>query len=288
MRPSIELALGTAQFGMTYGIAGRGAPVPADEIRAILVRAWNSGVRTIDTAPVYGNIEARIDRLAGDYAFAIVSKIPALPPALAADGVATFVEESIRETRARLGQRLSAILFHRSDDLLGNRADEAWQAAMMATADAEVQLGVSCYSPSDAAAVRARFPIAAAQIPGNAFDQRLASATGLGDLVIWLRSVFLQGLLLLTPEQVAARIPAAAAAATAWSAWCRDHGLPPLQAALGILKALPGVRYCVVGVDRLSQLDEILEAWDLARPLHAPELACRDAHVTDPRRWRQD
>lgn len=282
---AVQLALGTAQFGMSYGIVGRGAPVSPNEIRAILARAWNSGVRAVDTAPVYGDIEARIDSLAGDYEFAIASKIPALPPGLTPNAAAKFVTESIRETRARLGQRLSAILFHCGDDLLEDRGNMAWQAAVSATGDMRVQLGVSCYSPSEAAAVRARFPVAAVQIPGNVLDQRLASASGLGDIVISLRSVFLQGLLLLTPKEVAARIPAAAVAAATWNAWCREHGLPPLQAALGIAKALPGARYCIVGVDRLSQLDQILEAWDLARPLHAPGLACQDPHVIDPRRW---
>lgn len=72
--PGIELALGTAQFGMRYGIAGRGTRVPAREVQQIFARAWELGIRMIDTAPVYGDIEARFDALTKDYPFAVVSK----------------------------------------------------------------------------------------------------------------------------------------------------------------------------------------------------------------------
>ena len=46
----MQLALGTVQFGLAYGIAGRGEAVPEAEVRAILEDAAAQGVTTLDTA----------------------------------------------------------------------------------------------------------------------------------------------------------------------------------------------------------------------------------------------
>ena len=40
----MQLALGTVQFGIAYGIAGRGEAVPEAEVRAILEDAAARGV----------------------------------------------------------------------------------------------------------------------------------------------------------------------------------------------------------------------------------------------------
>ena len=49
--------LGTAQFGMDYGIANvLGKPTEA-EVARILEQAWSYGIRIFDTAPNYGSEE---------------------------------------------------------------------------------------------------------------------------------------------------------------------------------------------------------------------------------------
>jgi aryl-alcohol dehydrogenase-like predicted oxidoreductase len=48
----LKLAIGTAQFGSSYGIKQDGQPTP-DEINKILNLARQAGIDTIDTAPAY-------------------------------------------------------------------------------------------------------------------------------------------------------------------------------------------------------------------------------------------
>ena len=55
--PVRKLAVGTAQFGMDYGVANNNGQVSQDEVTAILHLAWDSGINTLDTAKVYGNSE---------------------------------------------------------------------------------------------------------------------------------------------------------------------------------------------------------------------------------------
>lgn len=279
-----RLCLGTVQFGMVYGIAGRAEGVPPGEARAILEAASAAGITRLDTAPGYGDIEERLAELCGTLDFAIVTKIPALPQG--ADPAA-FVATSLDASRQRLGERLAGVLFHGPGDLSGPQGEALWQAASQWCAGADLPLGTSAYGPDEVQALSAKFPLAACQIPGNALDQRLRDAPGgFPGVEITLRSVFLQGLLLMDPAQAARRLPAAGAALARWHDWCAKHGLSPLDAALGIAKGLPGVALCAVGVDSVAQFEAIATAWDRAAPLQAPDLATDDPAIIDPRGWR--
>lgn len=280
-----RLALGSVQFGMAYGITGLATAVPESEICRILAAASREDVQLIDTAPGYGDIEQRIARLAGDAKFDFVSKIPALPPGLSARETGDFVKQSCARSLKRLGARLRVLLFHRGVDLLEEHADAAWQALELAVRGTAIRPGISAYGPEEVAAVGARFPLQVAQIPGSVFDQRLRVTPGLDGIEIHLRSVFLQGLLLMSRPSAEARVPRAAAALATWEDWCRRCGLSALEAALGAVKSLPGVGCCVIGVDGVEQFEEVAGAWKRATPVAAPDLAVSDPDVIDPRRW---
>jgi aryl-alcohol dehydrogenase-like predicted oxidoreductase len=281
----MELALGTVQFGLPYGIAGRGAAVPEAEVRRILQIAHAGGIRLLDTAAAYGTIEERLPALCGGLQFRIVSKIPALPGGANLAVVETFVADAVRSARQRLGESLSTMLFHRAEDLLGPGADSAWRAALDAARPHQVQIGVSVYGPAEARAVQKRFAIEVVQVPANAFDQRLREASSLNGVATHLRSVLLQGLLLMPASEAAARVPAAAEPLARWRRWCNERGLQTLQAALALVKGMGGASHAVIGVDSAAQLETILDAWQSSAPLTAPELACNNPDVIDPRRW---
>ena len=105
----MELALGTVQFGLAYGAVGSGRQVDDDTARAILALAWDSGVRTLDTAAGYGDIEARLAGLCGPHDFRIVSKIAPLGRLSAPAERAAAVRASVERSLQRLGPRLQAV-----------------------------------------------------------------------------------------------------------------------------------------------------------------------------------
>ncbi|MEO8680728.1 MAG: aldo/keto reductase [Vicinamibacterales bacterium] len=282
----VQLALGTAQFGVAYGVAGRGQVVPEPEVRGIFEHAATCGIRVLDTAPAYGAIEARLGSLLEGLDFEVVSKISALPAAVAEEDARQIVDASIARSVDRLGSRLTTLLFHRGEDLLGPHGDALWGTAQ-SFAGAGLRIGVSCYDPGTLVELRRRYPITVAQVPGNALDQRLAASDrgSISEVDIHLRSVFLQGLLLLPAIAARERVPAASGAIARWADWCASLRIGPIAAALATARAVPGVRLCVVGVDREAQLKEILVAWDITAPPAAKHLACDDLDVIDPRRW---
>lgn len=286
----MELALGTVQFGLAYGVAGRGEAVPEAEARAILHRAHELGIRTLDTAAAYGDIEQRLSRLIDNFDFSVMSKIPAKPPDVEGQEAIDWARRALRSSMERLGKSLRGVMFHSADDLLGPDGESLWQACRTIAAPEGIALGVSCYEPQSLLEIiRRGMPIAIAQLPGNALDQRLRDAAARlaapANVEIHLRSVFLQGLLLMPERQAAEKIPAASAALRRWHVWCNERGMAPLRAALAIAKGLPGVRYCVVGVDGVDQLEQIAAQWHGAPTLVAHELAEARREVIDPRCW---
>jgi aryl-alcohol dehydrogenase-like predicted oxidoreductase len=281
-----ELCLGTVQFGMAYGIAGRAEAMDDGEARSILEAAHAAGIRRLDTAPGYGNIEERLGALCNGLDFRIITKIPALPPESGETDAAAFVTASLERSRAHLGSSLCGILFHGPHDLEGPLGTAAWAAAAGWCADQDLPLGTSIYGPEQLATLSGQYDIAMAQLPGNALDQRLAAFPHRFEgIEITLRSIFLQGLLLMDRDAAVARLPAATPALDRWHDWCEEQGLDPLDAAVALAKGLPGVAFCTVGVDSVSHLEQIARAWAGAAPKAAPDLAVTAAEIIDPRAW---
>ena len=73
-----RLAIGTAQFGLSYGIANQVGKVSQTEAKEILKLASNSGIKILDTAIAYGDSEKSLGNL-GIQNFQLVTKLPIVP-----------------------------------------------------------------------------------------------------------------------------------------------------------------------------------------------------------------
>ena len=69
----MKLALGTAQFGLPYGVANQFGQVPKEETQRVLRSCQLAGITTIDTASSYGTSEQILGSIGVDR-FNIVSK----------------------------------------------------------------------------------------------------------------------------------------------------------------------------------------------------------------------
>jgi aryl-alcohol dehydrogenase-like predicted oxidoreductase len=272
---------------MPYGITGSKL-IPADaDVRKILGLAFERGIKTLDTAPAYGNIESRLGSLCGRLEFRIVSKIPPLPSDMSDFEACQWAVDSADTSRQRLGRRLHALLFHRAEDLLESRG-AAVLDALARWADSEnVLIGASGYEPGAVRALLAAQRISIAQLPGNALDQRIS---GLSDGLdtkpeLHLRSAFLQGLLLAPYQDAIRLVPAAAGALRKWHDWIERRQISPLHGAFSVIKGFKDVEACVVGVENLAQLAELLDAWQESKAVSAVELASSDPRTIDPRMW---
>jgi hypothetical protein len=286
-----KLALGTAQFGLDYGVANAGGQVPLEEARRILAGARRHGLDTLDTAMAYGDAEARLGKLATG-GFRLVTKLPAVPAGQA--DVETWVRAQLAQSLARLRRPcVDGLLLHRPQQLLQPGGDALARALLAVQADGLAgRLGVSVYDPAELGPLCEALPISLVQAPLNLLDRRLhdsgwaARLAGLG-VELHVRSAFLQGLLLMPAARRTAWCASWPALWAALDSWLADTGLTPLQACLRHAAAVPGVDRVVVGVDDAAQLDAIVAALGPALPALPAWTEPPAAALINPALWEK-
>ena len=279
-----RILLGTAQLGMDYGIANARGKPDDRKAAAILETAWTLGIRCFDTAQAYGDSEAVLGRtLRGMGVSAearIVSKLSAqMDPANLLE-----VADSIKRTFDHLGvDRLWCMMFHRAawldhwDQGLGELLLEHRRAGRIQ------HLGVSLDSPEEAPRCLAHPAMEVLQVACNAWDRRMPRLRVLetarkNGQVCCVRSIYLQGLLTLPSEQVAARLPMAREASVRWHELAARHGMSVKEMAVRFALTLDAP--LVVGAESPDQVRETVALAQL-EPL-SPEILADLAEVLDP------
>ena len=274
---------------MPYGVDNNADMVSREEAKSIVTCAGALGFVLLDTAIAYGESEARLGEI-GVGRWRVVSKLPEIPEVSAniGDWIHQSVLGSLRRLRCR---KLYGLLLHKAQQLAGPRGDEIYRA-LTALKDLKLveKIGVSIYAPDELTDLCPRYRLDLVQAPYNVLDRRLATSGWLSRLryegtEVHARSLFLQGLLLMT----AARRPPCfgrwQSLWNLWDSWLDGQGLTAVQGCLGFALAQPQFNNLIVGVDSLTHLREIV-ACEGARFVAPPDaLMSEDADLLNPSRW---
>jgi aryl-alcohol dehydrogenase-like predicted oxidoreductase len=289
-----RLILGTAQFGMPYGITNGRGQVSAREVDAILLHAQDAGVTVIDTAAGYGTSEETLGLcLSGLPCFKVITKIPSVSSETVAPTDVQRIRDSVFRSLDRLRRdKVDGLLVHHAADLLkpgGEKIVELLESLKREGTTA--RLGVSVYDAEEIDRVLKVVRPDIMQIPINLFDQRLMQSGHLASLreaeiEIHGRSAFLQGVLLADPSRLPDYFGRFADQFELYGEFIGEHKLSRLAACLGFMFEQSGVDRIIVGVTLKSELAEILAAVPgQSRLPRMNKLACSDAALVDPRRW---
>ncbi len=291
LRPT-WLSLGTASLGMDYGTVAPSRRPSDEAAEALLERAWALGVRTIDTARAYGSAEPRIgawrQRL-GRNPF-LVTKIPALPDGVESKVLERSLQGSLEALRV---DRVELCLLHRAADL--HRPGVAARLRGFAEAGVIGGFGVSAYAAIDVEAALGVEGLVALQAPASLLDRRLID-TGLltraraQGVLVFARSVFLQGALFIAPDRLPSFLRPIAPTLTRLTSLAQCGGISLAALSLASLRASGAIDSVVIGA---SSADEIEADVHLAETKIEPALideACAavridDTTCLDPRRW---
>lgn len=296
-RPS----LGTAQLASSYGLANPGREPSQDASFRVLRTAFERGIRSLDTAPEYGESEALIGRFlereGRPDGLEICTKLPRLANDLSLDELQRTVVFWVERSRHRLaGDPIDYYLVRGMSSL--EVYGQALVDALHTCEESNLvrQIGISIYAPEDAKAALGFSELSAIQYPFNVFDRRMQAGGLLETLrekghVTFARSLLLQGLLTLDP----ARVPERLASARPWleilGEICRCHEADPVPAALSYAAQRCGADYVVLGADSCDQLEALLGALHYRLPAGLAEqidesLADVPLSLIDPRRWK--
>lgn len=291
-----QLGLGTAQFGMPYGISNRQGQTPHAELVAILALASNSGIRLLDTAALYGNSESALGAaLAKKHPFRIVTKTPdfrALPdPAQGAAELKRTFEHSLSSLRH---SSVYGLLVHSASDLFRPGGDAIWREMEGLRRQGLVEkIGVSVYGGNQIDQILGAFAPDIVQLPVNVFDQRLVDSGHLAHLKsigveVHIRSIFLQGLLLMAQDQIPRYFDRFKSHVTGYFDLLASAQIGKIEAALSYALSLPFTDVVLVGVACAEQLEEILRFVNsrTAQKIDFARFANNDPDLVDPSRWQ--
>jgi len=285
----MRLAIGTAQFGLPYGIANQAGQVSRKEVSAMLQLAVSNGIDTLDTAIAYGESEVALGQ-AGTQGFNVVTKLPALPDDCL--DVISWVMEQVDASITRLGvSSVYALLLHRPEQLLGPHGKELYEALYALKECGKVQkVGVSIYNPLELDALTRLFHFDLVQAPFNIIDTRLYRTGWLerlkdDEVEIHTRSAFLQGLLLMAEGGVPSKFTPWSDLFKRWHIWLAEHHVSALQACLAFSLSFPEIDRVIVGADSVDQLFQIIKASCLTLPGNLPDLYCEAEHLINPSCW---
>ena len=286
----MKLAIGTAQFGLDYGVSNQNGQVSQHDVEQILKAAQTAGVQTLDTASDYGNSELSLG-LAGINSFEVVTKFGVIPQNTI--DIKRWVFEKIEGSISRLKVgSLHGCLMHSPSDLLGPNGDNIYAALLESKAQGLTKnIGISIYSPIELDELSHRFEFDIIQAPMNIFDRRLDSSGWLARLTksntqIHIRSVFLQGLLLMDTDSRPEYFSHWASLFDKYDSWLACSPYSAIESCIGFIQQFESVGKIIVGIASLSQLEGIIKGCSNNALLRVPnDLYSDDIKLINPAKW---
>jgi hypothetical protein len=283
-----SLILGTANFGGTYGISSQ-KKIATESIEQILSVAQDNGINHFDTAKSYGDAEIILGKfLDKSQPLFIDSKI-ALSECESVNSIIDAVNDSLNI----LGiPKLNTLYLHNAELLSGNNS-LIIQQGMEKVLDLGLadNLGVSVYTLKQLKEVNAEFPLLSTfQILENICDRRLIHLKELVDFtnkgnVVNIRSVFLQGLLLMSPKNLPDKLQKATHSIEDLNKYAIENHVNVLDLCIAYVKKIPWVSSYLIGVESTSQLREILESSFELKENWETQISSLPEEIKDPRFW---
>ena len=230
---SERLALGTVQFGLDYGISNSTGQVTQQNAKDILETAQQAGIMTLDTAAAYGTAETVLGLFAVDK-FQVITKF--VPSADETPTIATAQTHLYRSLKRLNRNKLYGLLIHDPAILLSPGEDAVFAGLERVKANGLVEkIGVSAYAPEEINTLSARYALDLVQVPLNPLDarwDRTLQELAADGIEIHIRSLFLQGVLLMSYNKLPDFLSRHRPLIRKWHTWCQDNNISQLTACL--------------------------------------------------------
>jgi len=251
-----KIAIGTAQFGMPYGIANKNGQVLKVQAAQILDFAHRNGIKTIDTAKCYGNSEETIGyyfRKGTVQNWSIITKV---------NNNEMSLSDQVNDSINMLSIIPKVVLSHSVRAYLNpNFCDELHKLKEI---EGVKQVGVSVYTNSEIQKILfSRLPDVI-QCPLNILDTKLYRNGIFNEMKakkmdIHIRSVFLQGMFYLSDKDIQENFPDVFETINQLQIIAQDADLTLAELSLLWVCSLEQVDKVIIGVDNVEQLNAHME-----------------------------
>lgn len=285
-----KLALGTAQFGLKYGIQNTKGQIEEKKVGQILKYAFNHKIDLLDTAYAYGKSEEII----GTYMrsqklrFKIVSKIPSCK----AEKILSYLQKTLKNLQL---PSIYGYLFH--DFSSYQKSQESLNVVQNIQKQGLVKkIGFSLYYPRELEYIlKRKIQFNIIQIPYNVFDQRFVPYFPIlkkMKIKIHVRSVFLQGLLFMKPDKLPKQFSQICTKLEKLNDLSKEIHLPISVLLIGFALLNSNIDNVIIGVDSIENLKENLKNIPSVKKLNVimselTRLRVSNEKILLPIHWKQ-
>mgnify|MGYP003956137625 FL=1 len=285
----MKLAIGTAQFGMQYGLERK--KIKISEIKKIKSFLVKCKILKIDTASNYGNSE----KILGDLNFKnfkIISKLKI--PKIKTSDIPNWISKEINISLKNIKlKKLYGLLIHDYRDLNGKKGILLINELKKLKKRGIVKkIGISIYNPNELNKVMRIFKPEIIQFPYNVLDQRIETTGWLKKLKslkieTYARSCFLQGLLLnfKKKNKIRNNFKLYKSILNKWFVWCSDNNISPVKGCLDFVRSQNKIDYLIIGFNDLNELKEIKKNFDNKKVFIPNIFSTNNINLIDPRKW---
>ncbi len=285
-----NLIVGTAQFGMDYGISNYMGRTKYPEILKIDKFLSSVGVGFYDTAPAYGVAESVVsDLIHNGSELKVITKIKAVE-----SGNFKSVIESLYRSIDKFEGRLWGVLFHNSHDI-----KYEYYKPVMKEIDRLYQLGViknigaSVYNDGDIELLSENLKLDILQVPFNIYDQRFGNNENIKGVrraggEIHVRSVFLQGLILMNALSLPDDMSEIVSLQKKLYKYSKETETSVYQMCIKWVMQQNWIDKMVCGVNNLDQAKNLVDNFNTAGgvvDINLSEFCVSDINIINPSRW---
>lgn len=259
-----KIIIGTAQFGLEYGIANTLGKINYTRGSEIIRLAEKHKISTLDTAIAYGDSEFILGQIGIDN-WKVITKLPPLDTNLESKvleaKIYSLVQSSLRNLNIK---KLYGILLHSPEDLLSENGSQIYKALIdLRKKNLVDKIGISIYDPNCLDIYLEQFDLDIVQAPFNIIDRRIKEQGYLDKLKnknieFHCRSIFLQGLLLLNRSHLPPKFYKWEYVWKKMENFASKNGISSLDTCIGFIKQNSDVDRVIIGVDSKKHLDEII------------------------------
>ncbi len=285
----MKIALGTANFGQKYGLAGK--IIKSDKkVKKIIQFANNSKIKLIDTSSNYGSSETLLgnNNLKN---FKIITKLKISNDEKKSNNLENIVFNKVEESLFKLNiKKLYAILLHESDDLKSNKRHKLINVLKKLKKENLVsKIGISIYNPKELNFIWPFWKPDIVQCPFNILDRRIYESGWLKKLKknkteIHVRSIFLQGLLLKNEKSMPRKFKKWKNIFKKWNNYCKKENISKVQGCINFIKSFKKISFVIIGFEDIKQVKNIISYFKNNKKSHTT-IACNDIKLIDPRLW---
>jgi len=283
----MRLVLGSAQFGMNYGIL-KNKKINLKELKKIKNLSVKSKIRFIDTASNYGDSESTIAKSKLS-SLNVITKIKL--PKNKNINLENWTYKKIAGSLIKLKtKKIYALLIHNYEDLLGKRGKNYLSFLKKLKKKKIInKLGLSIYDPVEIKKIWKFWKPDIIQVPFNVIDNRIINSEWLKTLKsfkikIFARSIFLQGLLVNRHDNLKFS-KKQKKVLDRFKDWCFKNNISTIKGCLHFVKQYRKIDYLIVGFNNYKHLKEIINCYKESQ-LKVPKIfSFNDLNLIDPRRW---